>query len=417
MLLPFQSPQILYIRILVSLMELQIANRVNSFAESQTLGMAKLGRELAAKGHKVISLSLGEPDFDTPEPIKEAAKAAIDENYTHYTPVSGYAELREAVCTKLLRDNNLHYTPNQIVISTGAKQSLMNVVLSVVNPGDEVVIPAPYWVSYSSMVEFAEAKPVLVLAGIEQDFKVTPEQLEAHITPKTRLMMFSSPCNPSGSIYSKEELQAIAQMLEKYPQIYVISDEIYEYINYVGKHETIAQFENLRDRVIVINGVSKGYAMTGWRLGYIAAPLPVAAACEKIQGQFTSGASSISQRAAIAALTQPLTPTYTMRDTFKKRRDLVLDMMKNIEGLKYNVPPGAFYVFPDVSSFFGKTDGKQTINDAMDLSMYILEHGHVTTVTGEAFGSPNNLRLSYAASEADLVEAFTRIEKVLKQLK
>lgn len=398
-------------------MELQIANRVNSFAESQTLGMAKLGRELAAQGHKVISLSLGEPDFDTPEHIKEAAKTAIDENYTHYTPVAGYAELREAICTKLLRDNNLHYTPNQIVVSTGAKQSLMNVVLSVINPGDEVVIPAPYWVSYSSMVEFAGAKPILVLAGIEQDFKVTPEQLEAHITPKTKLMMFSSPCNPSGSIYSKAELQAIAQMLEKYPQIYVISDEIYEHINYIGKHESIAQFENLRDRVIVINGVSKGYAMTGWRLGYIAAPLPVAAACEKIQGQFTSGTSSISQRAAIAALTQSLAPTHSMRDTFKKRRDLVLDMMKNIDGFKCNVPPGAFYVFPDVSSYFGKTDGKQTISDAMDLSMYILEHAHVTTVTGEAFGSPDNLRLSYAASEADLTEAFTRIEKVLKQLK
>ncbi len=398
-------------------MELQIANRVNSFAESQTLGMAKLGRELAAQGHKVISLSLGEPDFDTPEHIKEAAKTAIDENYTHYTPVAGYAELREAICTKLLRDNNLHYTPNQIVVSTGAKQSLMNVVLSVINPGDEVVIPAPYWVSYSSMVEFAGAKPILVLAGIEQDFKVTPEQLEAHITPKTKLMMFSSPCNPSGSIYSKAELQAIAQMLEKYPQIYVISDEIYEHINYIGKHESIAQFENLRDRVIVINGVSKGYAMTGWRLGYIAAPLPVAAACEKIQGQFTSGTSSISQRAAIAALTQSLAPTHSMRDTFKKRRDLVLDMMKNIDGFKCNVPPGAFYVFPDVSTYFGKTDGKQTISDAMDLSMYILEHAHVTTVTGEAFGSPDNLRLSYAASEADLTEAFTRIEKVLKQLK
>lgn len=398
-------------------MKLQIANRVNSFAESQTLGMAKLGRELAAQGHKVISLSLGEPDFDTPEHIKEAAKTAIDENYTHYTPVAGYAELREAICTKLLRDNNLHYTPNQIVVSTGAKQSLMNVVLSVINPGDEVVIPAPYWVSYSSMVEFAGAKPVLVLAGIEQDFKVTPEQLEANITPKTKLMMFSSPCNPSGSVYSKAELQAIAQMLEKHPQVYVISDEIYEHINYIGKHESIAQFENLRDRVIVINGVSKGYAMTGWRLGYIAAPLPVAAACEKIQGQFTSGTSSISQRAAIAALTQSLAPTHAMRDTFKKRRDLVMKMMKNIEGFKCNVPPGAFYVFPDVSSYFGKSDGKQTIKDAMDLSMYILEHAHVTTVTGEAFGSPDNLRLSYAAAEADLTEAFTRIEKVLKQLK
>lgn len=398
-------------------MELQIANRVNSFAESQTLGMAKLGRELAAQGHKVISLSLGEPDFDTPEHIKEAAKKAIDENYTHYTPVAGYADLREAICTKLLRDNNLHYTPNQIVVSTGAKQSLMNVVLSVINPGDEVVIPAPYWVSYSSMVEFAGAKPVLVLAGIEQDFKVTPEQLEANITPKTKLMMFSSPCNPSGSVYSKAELQAIAQMLEKHPQVYVISDEIYEHINYIGKHESIAQFENLRDRVIVINGVSKGYAMTGWRLGYIAAPLPVAAACEKIQGQFTSGTSSISQRAAIAALTQSLAPTHAMRDTFKKRRDLVMEMMKNIEGFKCNVPPGAFYIFPDVSSYFGKSDGKQTIKDAMDLSMYILEHAHVTTVTGEAFGSPDNLRLSYAAAEADLTEAFTRIEKVLKQLK
>lgn len=398
-------------------MELQIANRVNSFAESQTLGMAKLGRELAAKGHKVISLSLGEPDFDTPDHIKQAAKQAIDENYTHYPPVAGYQDLREAVCSKLSRENNLSYTPNQIVVSTGAKHSLMNVVLSVINPGDEVVIPAPYWVSYSSMVEFAGGKPILVLAGIEQDFKVTPEQLEAHITPKTRLMIFSSPCNPSGSIYSKQELQAIAQMLDRHPQMYVVSDEIYEHINYIGKHETIAQFENLHDRVIIVNGVSKGYAMTGWRLGYIAAPLPIAAACEKIQGQFTSGTSSISQRAAVAALTQSLAPTIAMRDTFLKRRDLVLGMMKDIEGIKYNVPPGAFYVFPDVSAYFGRTDGKQNINDATDLSMYILEHAHVTTVTGEAFGSPNNLRLSYAASEADLIEAFTRIQKVLSQLK
>lgn len=360
---------------------------------------------------------MGEPDFDTPTHIKEAAKQAIDQNYTHYTPVTGFLDLREAVCSKLSRDNNLSYTPDQIVVSTGAKHSLMNVVLATINPGDEVIIPAPFWVSYSSMVEFAGGKPVLVHAGIEQDFKVTPTQIEEHINHKTRLIIFSSPCNPSGSVYSKEELHAIAEMLGKYPQVGVVSDEIYEHINYVGKHETIAQFDILKDRVIVVNGVSKGYAMTGWRLGYIAAPVAIAKACEKLQGQFTSGTSSISQRAAIAALTQTLEPTHQMRDTFLKRRDLVLGMMKDIEGLECNVPEGAFYVFPDVSSFFGKSDGKTTIENATDFSMYILEHAHVTTVTGEAFGSANYIRISYAASEANLIEAFDRIKKALAQLK
>ena len=398
-------------------MEIQIANRVNSFAESQTLGMAKLGRALTEQGHKVISLSLGEPDFDTPTHIKEAAKQAIDDNYTHYTPVTGFLDLRQAVCTKLSRDNNLSYTPDQIVVSTGAKQSLMNVVLSTINPGDEVIIPAPFWVSYSSMVEFAGGVPVLIHAGIEQDFKVTAAQIEEHITTKTRLVMFSSPCNPSGSLYSKDELHAIAQMLTKHEQILVISDEIYEHINFVAKHETIAQFDFLKDRVVIVNGVSKGFAMTGWRLGYIAAPLPIAKACEKLQGQFTSGTSSISQRAAIAALTESLEPTKKMCDTFLERRDLVLELAKEIDGLKYNVPQGAFYLFPDVSSYFGKSDGTTTIKDAEDLTMYILENAHVTTVTGAAFGSPNYIRISYAASTEDLKEAFARMKKTLAQLK
>lgn len=395
----------------------KIADRVNSFSESQTLGMAKLGRELAAKGHHVINLSLGEPDFDTPQHIKEAAKKAIDENFTHYTPVAGFADLRQAVSDKFLRENNLHYAPEQVVISTGAKQSLMNVVLSLVNPGDEVLIPAPFWVSYASMTEFAGGKPVLAPATVEQDFKLTAEELESYITPKTRLMMFSSPCNPSGSLYSKEELEAIAGMLQRHPNIYVVSDEIYEHINYAGKHQTIAQFENMRNRVIVVNGVSKAFAMTGWRIGYIGAPKHIAAACEKIQGQFTSGTNSIAQRAAIAALNSPLDATYKMRDTFLQRRNLVVDLMKNIPGFKGNTPQGAFYLFPDVSAYFGKTDGETTIKTATDLSMYILDKAHVTTVTGEAFGSDNNLRLSYAAAEKDLTEAFTRIQKALAALK
>ncbi len=398
-------------------MEIQIANRVNSFAESQTLGMAKLGREIAAQGHKVISLSLGEPDFDTPTHIKEAAKQAIDDNYTHYTPVTGFLDLRQAVCSKLSRDNNLSYTPEQIVVSTGAKQSLMNVVLSTINPGDEVIIPAPFWVSYSSMVEFAGGKPILIHTGIEQEFKVTPEQVEEHITSKTRLMIFSSPCNPSGSVYSKNELEAIAKVIAKHKQIIVVSDEIYEHINYVAKHETIAQFDFLKDRVVVVNGVSKGFAMTGWRLGYIAAPLPIAKACEKLQGQFTSGTSSISQRAAIAALTESLEPTKKMCETFLERRDLVLELAKEIDGFEFNVPQGAFYLFPDVSSYFGKSDGTTTINNAEDLTMYILENAHVTTVTGAAFGSPNYIRISYAASTEDLKEAFVRMKKTLAQLK
>ncbi len=398
-------------------MEIQIANRVNSFAESQTLGMAKLGRALTEQGHKVISLSLGEPDFDTPTHIKNAAKQAIDDNYTHYTPVTGYLDLRKAICAKLSRDNNLSYTPNNIVVSTGAKQSLMNVVLSTINPGDEVIIPAPFWVSYSSMVEFAGGVPVFVYAGIEQDFKVTPTQIEEHITPKTRLMIFSSPCNPSGSVYSKNELQAIAQMLTKHEQVVVVSDEIYEHINFVGKHETIAQFAILKDRVVLVNGVSKGFAMTGWRLGYIAAPLSIAKACEKIQGQFTSGTSAISQRAAIAALTQPLAPTIKMCNTFLQRRNLVLKLANNIEGFKFNIPQGAFYLFPDVSSFFGKSDGTTTIKNAEDLTMYLLKSTYVTTVTGAAFGSPNYIRISYAASTENLKEAFARIQKALAQLK
>lgn len=392
---------------------LHLADRLGRFNESQTIGMAKLGRELAAKGHDVINLSFGEPDFQTPEHIKLAAKTAIDEGYTFYTPVAGYPELRQAISRKFKRENNLDYAPDQIVVSVGAKHSIMNVVLCTVNPGDEVIIPMPYWVSYEAMVKLSEGVPVHIATSVESGFKITPAQLEAAITPKTSLFIFSSPCNPTGSLYSKDELEALVKIFEKYPHIYIISDEIYEHINFEGKHTSMASFASVQDRVITVNGVSKGFAMTGWRIGYIGASKEIAQACEKMQGQFTSGACSIAQRAAIAALDSDLTPTLQMRDAFLRRRDLVLEKMKEIPGFKTYIPGGAFYVFPDVTWYFGKTDGNITIQTSEDLCMYILNHAFVSLVPGEAFGDGKCLRFSYAAADEKLVEALDRIKNVL----
>jgi len=394
-----------------------LSKRLESLSESQTIGMSKLSRELTNKGFDIINLSLGEPDFITPEHIREAAKRAIDEGYTFYPPISGFAELREAISAKFKRENNLDYAPDQIVVSTGAKQSIANVVLSLVNPGDEVIIPLPYWVSYIEIVKLAEGKTVPILAAIETDFKITPEQLEKAITPKTKLFIFSSPCNPTGSVYTKAELKAFADVFEKHPNVFIMSDEIYEHINFLDKHQSIAQFDNIKDRVIIVNGVSKGYAMTGWRIGYIGAPKFIAAACDKIQGQFTSAASSISQKAAEAAISGNIKPTEEMKTAFHRRRDLVVSMLKEIPGLIVNEPKGAFYVFPDVSSYFGKKDGEVIIKNSTDLCMYLLHNAHVSTVTGDAFGSPGYFRISYAASDEKLKEAMSRIKNALSQLK
>lgn len=395
----------------------QLSDRLNNLEESQTIAMSKKSRELQAQGKKIINLSVGEPDFNTPDFIKDAAKKAIDDNITRYTPVPGIPDLLKAISVKFKRDNNLTYTPEQIIVSTGAKQSIINVVLSLVNPGDEVIIPAPYWVSYLECVKLAEGKSIIVNAGIESNFKITPAQLEKAITPKTKLMIFSSPCNPSGAMYSKEELKALAAVLEKYPQVFILSDEIYEYINFVGRHESIAQFDAIYDRVITVNGVSKGAAMTGWRIGYIGAPVWIAKACDKLQGQFTSGASSIAQMAALAAVKADPSVTYEMRDTFKKRRDLVLKMLNEIPGVKTNTPEGAFYLFPDVSSYFGKSFNGVKIKDSTDLSMFLLEEGNVATVAGSAFGNDNCIRLSYAAAETALVQAAGQIKDALAKLK
>jgi aspartate aminotransferase len=394
-----------------------LSNRINSLSESQTIGMAKMSRELSAKGFDVINLSLGEPDFITPEHIREAAKKAIDDGYTHYSPISGFAELRKAVSEKFKRENNLTYAPEQIVISTGAKQSIANVILSLINPGDEVIIPLPYWVSYIEVVKLAEGKVVPIKTTIEDDFKITAKQLESAITPKTKMFIFSSPCNPTGTVFTKEELKSFADVFAKHPHVFVLSDEIYEHINFLNHHASIAEFENIKDRVIVVNGLSKSFAMTGWRIGYIGAPKWIADACDKMQGQFTSGTSSISQKAAEAALTSSLKPTLEMQAAFRRRRDLVLKLMKDIPGWRVNEPQGAFYVFPDVSSYFGKSDGETTINNATDLCMYLLNKGHVAIVTGEAFGDPNCVRISYAASDERLVEAIRRIKEALAQLK
>jgi len=397
-----------------------LANRIQYLAESETLAMSRKSRELKAEGHDVINLSLGEPDFNTPDYIKDAAKAGIDQNYTFYSPVAGYEDLRKAICVKLKRDNNLDYDCSQIVVSTGAKQSIANVMLSLVNPGDEVLIPAPYWVSYKEIIKVAEGKAVFIPASIENNFKVTPAQLEAAITPKTKLLIYSSPCNPTGSVYTRDELRGIAEMMAKYPDITIIADEIYEHINFVGKHESICQFEFIKNQVVLINGVSKGYAMTGWRIGFIAAPHAIAKACDKLQGQFTSGASSIAQRAALTAfITNPdsTSDMKVMQAAFRERRDLMLSLLSEIPGMKLNHPDGAFYIFPDISWYFGKSDGKTTIHNANDFCMYLLNNVFVALVPGDAFGDPNCIRFSYATSTDKLTEAVRRIKEALGKLR
>ncbi len=393
-----------------------LAHRIYQLAESQTIKMAKMGRELAAKGIDIINLSFGEPDFNTPEYIKDAAKHALDENYTFYTPVAGYPELRKAIAGKLMRENNLAYDFDQIVVSTGAKQALANAILCLVNPGDEVIIPTPYWVSYSEMVKLAEGISVFIDTTVEQDFKITAKQLEAAITPKTKVFFFSSPCNPTGSVYTREELAELVKVFEKYPQIYIISDEIYEHINFGEKHESIAQFPSIKERVILVNGFSKAYAMTGWRIGYLAANKELAQACDKIQGQFTSATCSITQRAGIAACEGGLESVLKMKEAFLKRRNLVYELLKDIPSIKTNLPTGAFYFFPDVSVYFGKAHQGVVINNALELSLYLLNEAHVAIVSGEAFGDPKSIRISYAASEEKLKEALERIKLALAKL-
>lgn len=395
----------------------QVSVRIASLAESETLAMSQKSNELKAKGIDVINLSVGEPDFNTPEHIKDAAKKAIDDNFSFYTPVGGYLSLRKAICEKLKRENNLDYTPAQIVCSNGAKQSVCNTLLSVVNPGDEVIIPTPSWVSYVEMVKLAEGRVVEIHAGIEQDFKITPQQLEAAITTKSKAILLCSPSNPTGSVYSKIELERLANVLAKHPQITIISDEIYEHINYVGKHESIAQFENVRDRVVIINGVSKAYAMTGWRLGWIAAPKWLADACNKLQGQYTSAPSSIAQKAAEAAYLSSQKCITDMRQAFNRRRDLIVKLASEIEGLKVNKPDGAFYIFPKCSSYFGKSYNGKTINTSTDLAMFLLEEAHVASVGGVAFGAPDCIRFSYATSDKNIIEAMSRVKATLAKLK
>ena len=394
----------------------QVSDRLASLSPSETLAMSQKSNELKAQGIDVINLSVGEPDFFTPDHIKAAAKAAIDENFSFYSPVPGYMDLRKAIVDKLKRENDLDYTTDQIIVSGGAKQSVCNVLLSIIGPGDEVIVPAPYWVSYVEMVKLAEGTNVIVSAGIEQDFKITPEQLEAAITPKTKAIILCSPSNPTGSVYTKAELKGLADVLAKNENIIVLSDEIYEHINYVGKHESIAQFPEIKDRVVVINGVSKAYAMTGWRIGFIAAPLWIAKACNKLQGQYTSGPCSIAQKAAVAAFNGDQSCVEEMREAFLRRRDLVIDLCKDIPGMEMNVPQGAFYVFPKVNAYFGKKAGDLVIENAGDLAMYLLEKGHVATVGGAAFGAPDCLRFSYATSDENLKEAISRIKKALAAL-
>ena len=395
-----------------------LSDRINKISESQTIAMARKSRELKANGIDIISLSLGEPDFNTPDVIKEAAKKAIDDNFSYYTHVSGYLELREAICKKFKRDNGLDYSPDEIVVSTGAKQSIANAVLCLVNPGDEVIIPAPFWVSYLEILKLAEGKPVMIDTTIESDFKMSPEQLEKSITSKTRLIMLSTPCNPTGSVYNREELKALAQVIIKYPELYIISDEIYEHINFIGGHQSFAQFDFIKERVITINGVSKGFAMTGWRGGIMAAPKWIAQACDKIQGQFTSATSSITQKAMHKAMELDFA-TYIkpMRDAFLKRRDLVLRLMREIPGLKTNVPQGAFYVYPEVSYYFGKKYKEYLILNATDLTLYLLDEGHLALVPGAAFGEDRYIRFSYATNEENLIEALKRMKDALSKLK
>ena len=396
-------------------MKQYLSDRINAMEVSATLGMAAKTRELKAEGKDIIGLSLGEPDFDIPDFIKEAAIEAIQQNYSKYTPIDGYLELREAICEKFKRDNNLNYKPSQIVVSTGAKQCLANVALAMLNPGDEVIFLAPYWVSYKEIAKMAGGVPIEVHTTIENNFKITPAQLEAAITSKTKMVWFNTPCNPSGSIYSKSELEALAVVLRRHPHIFILSDEIYEYINFTNERVTsIAEIDGLYERTITVNGMSKAFAMTGWRIGYMGAPEWIAKACAKVQGQVTSGANAIAQRASIVALKAPKSKIQYMVDEFKRRRDLVLQLLNEIEGFKLNIPEGAFYVFPDISSFFGKTLRGRVINNATDFSLYLLEEAMVATVTGEAFGDANCIRFSYAASEKDLREAIRRIKESLQ---
>ena len=396
---------------------MSLSSRLQRFAEPETLRMAKMGRELRAKGFDVIDLSLGEPDFDTPEHIKEATKKAVEENWSHYPPVAGYPELREAICTKLKRDNNLDYKAENILVSTGAKQSIANLIMALVDTGDEVIIPTPYWVSYSEIVKMSEGVPVMIRTKAAAGYKVSPEEVEAAITEKTKLFMFSSPCNPTGAVYTKEELEGLAKVFSRHPQVYIMSDEIYEYINYIGGHESIAQFDDIKDRVIIINGLSKGFAMTGYRLGYIAGAPEIVKACEKIQGQITSGANAVTQRAAIVALTTGLEPSKAMVKEFEQRKKVIMELLAELPGVTCNEPDGAFYVFPDISCYFGKSDGTTTVNNSDELCFYILENAHVTTVTGKAFGEENCIRIAYTNSLPKIKEGMARIKAALEKLK
>lgn len=395
----------------------QLSERLNSLSPSATLAMSQKSGELKAQGVDVINMSVGEPDFNTPDHIKEAAKKAIDENYSRYSPVAGYPALRNAIVEKLKKENGLEYTAAQISCANGAKQSVCNTIMALVNKGDEVIVPAPYWVSYPEMVKLAEGTPVIVRAGIEQDFKITPEQLEAAITPNTRALILCSPSNPTGSVYSKEELAGLASVLAKYERVITIADEIYEHINYIGKHESIAQFSEIKDRVVIVNGVSKAYAMTGWRIGFIAAPEWIVKGVNKLQGQYTSGPCSVSQKAAEAAYTGTQAPVEEMRQAFQRRRDLIVKLAKEIPGFEVNVPEGAFYLFPKCDFFFGKKDGDRVINNADDLAMYLLEVGHVACVGGTSFGAPECIRMSYATSDENIIEAMRRIKETLAKLK
>lgn len=396
---------------------MQLAARLDRIAEPQTIRMAKLSRELKAQGLNIIDLSLGEPDFRTPDYICEAAVKAMQDGYTKYTPVAGVPELRQAIADKLRRENGLDYQMENIMVSTGAKQALANVILSIINPGDEVVIPTPFWVTYGALVTLAEGRPKYVRTELAADFKISPDQLEAAINSRTRMFIFSSPCNPTGTVYTREELAALAEVFQRYPEVVIVSDEIYEHINYMGKHESIAQFEALRERVVVVNGFSKGYAMTGWRLGYIAAPKLLVQACDKFQSQFTSGANSITQRAAISALNGDQSPTREMAKAFKERRDFVIGALSEMPGVKINNPKGAFYAFPDISSFFGTSDGKTQIGNDEDFSMYLLHTAHITTVNGGAFGDDRCIRISFATGMEQLQEAMRRMKEALGKLR
>ena len=395
----------------------QLSDRLQRLAPSATLAMSQKSSEMKAQGIDVINMSVGEPDFNTPEHIKNAAKMAIDENYSRYSPVPGYPDLRQAIARKLERENHLHYLPSEILVSNGAKQSVCNTVMALINPGDEVIIPAPYWVSYPQMVKLAGGTPVIVEAGFDQNFKMTPAQLEAAITPKTHLIILCSPSNPTGSVYSKDELEGLANVILRHEDLFVLADEIYEHINYVGKHESIAQFDGMKERAIIVNGVSKAYAMTGWRIGYIAAPEWIVKGCNKLQGQYTSGPCSVSQKAAEFAYVSSQQCVEDMRQAFERRRDLIVKLAKDIPGLEVNVPEGAFYLFPKCSSFYGKKDGDKVIANSTDLALYLLEKGHVATVGGDAFGDPECFRMSYATSDENIVEAMRRIKEVLAALK